>query len=337
MHRLLALTVCLFSLVKGYTEDILDPSHIIGIEAIQEPMLFDADIPRRAHGGDHIAITGEQDIRRICEHLNKLEEHDWLNHTPYTDSEVFKISWIGWLVSYISPAKQSDLSLTIYYDDGRLPEVFWDSHYKSFRNKLYDADLKWRMALHSLVKDIGQVQTSDSLVKEWMDCKIDTDDINWIFFNLLPRSEQKHYDRSSAIYRLTTDFVKLGGIRGYLTDKTKIQNFLILLRNLPYRKTNSYSVLETGYQAGISHSEGIVWNKIEEDVLGFIVISRDNKVDRLEAIWINDNETVDRGYFNFGFTDEFKSYLNQIYEKTIFDPKPKGVPMPQWGKERQVN
>lgn len=346
LKKTLTLIIGLLIVVGSHAKDLLDPSHIIGIEVIISPKIFDADLYRRSHmvGGEipenvtllptYAIIDGLENIKRVCEHLSKLEEHDWLTHSPYTDSEAFKIWPNGWVVSYEAPGKYAGLSLSIYYDDGRLPDIFWDSHYKSFRNKLFDASREWNDALYFLIEDISKKQDAQYVVEQWKDCKINTDDVEWILFNLMPRNEAKHYDRSKAVYRLTTDFVKFGGVRGCLTDKTKISDFFTMLREMPYQKTNFYSVLESGYQVGFSGSGGVEWTDAANDVLGFITIKRKDKVTPLELIWINDNETIDRDYFNFSFTDDFKKYLDLIYDKSIFDPKPKGIRIPDWGKER---
>ena len=344
MKRVIFLIICLSSILYGYTEDIFDSPHVIGIEAIIARDVFDAYLFRRQHTNIRIwsdsiyfTISGKEEIDSICRHLNKLEKDPWLTYSPYSDSEYFYFMKNGWLMSDNKPGKYADLSLVIYYDDGRLPDLFWDSHPKSFRNELYSADVKWSIALEKTVKSLGQMQMSRSVVEKWVECKINTDDVEWIFFNFLPRNESEHYDRSRAVYRLTTDFVKLGGVRGYLSDKTKISNFLMMLRNMPYRKTNFYSVLETGHQAYFSKSKGVAWTDVAENVLGFITIKRNDTVAPFEVIWINDNETIDRDYFNFSFTEDFKKYLDLIYDKSIFDPKPTGVRMPQWGRERQVD
>ncbi|MDE6051380.1 MAG: hypothetical protein K2G08_06820, partial [Paramuribaculum sp.] len=84
-----------------------------------------------------------------------------------------------------------------------------------------------------------------------------------------------------------------------------------------------------------SKSKGVAWTDVAENVLGFVTIKRNDTVTPFEVIWINDNETIDRDYFNFSFTEDFKKYLDLIYDKSIFDPKPTGVRMPQWRKERQ--
>lgn len=259
-------------------------------------------------------------LSAVCQQINELVPIGSTRFSPYIESETFTIGKPGFpMISY--GQMPSSATLILYFNDGRLPQVLLITSPINFNSRLFFKDKQWENDMHCILKTYSKKNSDRTLIEQSINSRIDYDAIDWVRVCLLSPSDTTKYSRGQAVYELSTLIRKSGSKCGFFTSKEKVLYLFNCLGSLKYNSTLPYSVDETGYVAQYRYNGNFIWNDTSKNVLGYFVIKRKDTAYRYELIWINEDFSIDREYFEFKPDKDMTDFIMRIYNSTFeFDP-----------------
>ena len=254
--------------------------------------IFDGMFSKRsatAYRGAYSILEDTTEINTFITLLNECAIIDTPPLRSMADGNTFGVSKSsGWIFEEYNWRREPKILITIYFNNGRLPQILWVSYEDIETNgKLYHYSEKLNDYLYNLhYEDEDNMDDVSQQVAIWEQTKPRMNGIEAIKLYTQEPADTKSMSRSEFVrYILNSDIINNKNVMTLFLDPSETTTIIENLSKFIISDVLDYSSSESGAVYKLSKNKTIEWITKSSPVTGLIVISYKNDMNP-ELIWI---------------------------------------------------